>query len=108
MLLEQIKETFLFYHIIVVILLPYLYLSGNETSSLSQMCLSHNYLLILSFDRIHFLERKHEDLQKCIAGFCDQKDPVIFLFDNINLYKSQHTHTRITDAKRVPLWNFLV
>ena len=57
---------------------------------------------------MHFLERKLEDLPKRIAGFCDQKDPVIFLFDNINLYKGQQTHTRITNAKQVPLWNFTV
>ena len=57
---------------------------------------------------MHYLERKLEYLPKRIAGFCYQKDPVIFLFDSINLYKVQHTHTRITNAKRVLLWNFTV
>jgi hypothetical protein len=65
-------------------------------------------MLLLSFFSVTFLSRRNDALKFIIGKRCPPSIPVIFMFDNINIYRGRARYVRLKH-KLVPIqWNFTV
>ena len=64
------------------------------------------FMHYLKLFRIIFLDQRQSELTKTITERCPITIPVIFLMDNINLYRGRKRHLRIYKTLGPTMWNF--
>ena len=79
--------------------------------TLNLVALVNTYIQLLKgifLFRNNFLDQRKGAIEKLIERKCPVNVPVIFLMDNVNIYRGRKRHTRLPKSMGPKMWNFTV